>query len=88
MDTIELDVVEIDLLTSPQDLKDLALMGGFRRNVVTNKLVTKISIPNFLVLGIRFLHFTKFCQDLPSLQRFACDKFTSLAIHQSACTMD
>ena len=84
MDTIDLDVVEIYLLISPQNFKDLALIGGFRRNVVTNKLVTKISIPDFLVLGIRLLHFT----DLPSLQRFACDKFTSLAIHQLACTTD
>ena len=84
MDTIELDVVEIDLLTSPQNFKDLALIGGSRRNVVINKLVTKISIPDFLVLGIRLLHFT----DLPSLQRFPFDKFISLAIHQLACTMD
>ena len=67
MDTVYLDDVEIDLLTSPQSFKDMLLRCGYRMMVIINAQVTKKSIPGCLALGIRLLIFT----DLPSLQRFA-----------------
>ena len=84
MDTVYLDDVEIDLLTSPQSFKDMLLRCGYRMMVIINAQVTKKSIPGCLALGIRLLIFT----DLPSLQRFAYNQFTSLAIHPLARTMD
>ena len=79
-----LDDVEIDLLRSPQSFEDMLLRRGYIMMDIINAQVIKKSIPGCLALGIRLLIFT----DLPSLQRFAYNQFTSLAIHPLARTMD